>query len=178
MISIKDKILKASSEGSKFCLMMVDFNKFDTDKYFAREDDYISNEIICFSSVENEQVDNMNVKVNREELLGACNLFIEKFMQGKKVSFICMRKHRHNKDRMSSYKKCKRNRITLMDFSKTAYDMGDWAQMQHFQFKLSKGRYQLCGFVHGFFALGELTKNMAMNLPRSKVKIKCGDYFE
>lgn len=172
MISITDRILKANNEGSKYCLMMVDFNKFNSEKYFAKEDDYVSNEVVDFVTTKTQSLNILPIKLSYDEVLQACNLFVSKFMRIGKVTFVCMKKHRHNKDVMSSYKKCRKTNMTLEDIYEEAFDMIDWSQMQHFQFSLTSGKYELCGFVHGYHALGDLTKGIALNLGNRKIKIK------
>lgn len=171
MINIKERILQASSDNRKFCLMMVDFNKFDTDKYFAGDKEYVFYEVMGFSTTNKQQDNNLSIKVNKDELLDVCNLFVSEFMRGKKVSFTCMKRHRYSRT-MAPYKKCKKLDMTLMEFSEYAFGMMDWSQMQHFQFSLSTKGYGLYGFVHGYQALSEFVENLALNLSDSKVKLK------
>lgn len=171
-LNIKDKILQVSSEKYRYCLLKVDFNHFDVQKYFAKEQNYLSYEIVGFSAKKKSINENLDIKVNKEELLEVCGLFADKFMSGEKVWFQCVRIHEYNKKDISSYKKCKEVDMSLMDFSVWMNHVLDCSQTQHFQFSLASKKSELCGFVHGFEGLSEFTENLALNLGDSKVKLK------
>lgn len=170
-LNVKDKILQASNENCKYCLLKVDYNQFERYKYFARDKEYLSYEIIDFS-VKKKSNTGLAIKVNKDELLDICSLFINKFISGENVWFKCIRKHEYNRTKMSPYRNCDKVDMSLMNFSKRMNDVMDCSQTQHFQFSLSSKKHELCGFVHGFEALSELTKNMALNLDNSKVRLK------
>lgn len=171
-LSIQDKILQVSSEKYNYCLLKVDFNHFDKYKYFAKEKDYLSYEIVGFSTKKKANNEILDTKVNKEELLAVCGLFVDKFMNGEKVWFKCIIKHNYNKKDMVSYRSCEKVDMSLMEFSKRMNDVMDCSQTQHFQFSLTSKKSELCGFVHGFEALSEFSENMALKLGNSKVKLK------
>lgn len=164
-INIKDKILQTRKEKHKYCLLKVDYNQF-----CWNGNAYIVNEFS--NSYKRNMNNNVQMKVTRQELLDLCNLFVSRFMNGKDVNFFVLKNLLYEDGRILSYKECKDTNMSLFDFSNRMNDIHDCNETQHFQFKVSSKKSELCGFIHGVESLSEFSKNMALNLDKSKVKLK------
>lgn len=167
-LSIKDRILQASCDDSKYCLLRVDFNRV----CYTKRGWPCEHEIVDFSTKRRGKCDGLSVKVNKEDLLDVCNLFINKFLNGEEVQFRCIRNDFYDYGKLVSFRECEERNYSLIDFSKRVSHIMDCSQTQHFQFSLISKRSELCGFVHGYEALSELTKNMVSNLTDSRIKVK------
>lgn len=173
---IKDKIKELSLiPGLRYCLLKVNYNEMN----IKRERHYTA--LGPYSNLEYNLEykfygNNEEVQLSKDELLGICATFTEKLLAGKDVTFKCIRNKSYEQSQVVPYKRLKDKNMDLMTFSRKMNKAGVGSDTQYFQFSLSSGQINLCGYVHGYEALSELTSVMASNLKGSKVKVKYGFY--
>lgn len=175
MLSIRDKILEVSKEKYRYCLLRIDFNKY------IWGDWYYGHEIVNFRVDGRDVNGTSNVRVNRDELLKVSNLFVKKLINSNDIQFMCIANSDY-KNGFISYGECNSIEMTPMNFLKNVNSAVDGVRqnnsgvdfdsMPHFQFKLLGKKSELCGFVHGYDNLCELTKNIVSNLDYRRIKVK------